>query len=597
MKLGSSKINLKIFLIDKTYYEFKELKSTQEKIELIKNNHLKKLRAKHDLDELTSLNETLTHSEEKDFEFWSYSYNQPKNQYYWKLFLPNNLTDKHNFEVIEFSYVLFIKYKSEIYCVIGGSGMSVIKKFIDPNFGIDLYQHFAKPTEDVLIELNSRGIASNISQKRHTFNLNQTISETLEYSDIPTKIKIILREEVKKTLFKKYDLGSDKSLLEIGAYFYLRKSLNFKELMELIKDIHSIKTNGNYTELTLFKNIKNENLITELDKILQNKIIDDIISHSSVNRKNIQQDVLEIVHPTKLERFYECDNFIIKKKYSRGKSDIEIKNRSDLYFECTKHINENTEKLNERFEIGKKLYTTSIIGRIKEKEITYATFYSHITAEIDYLDKKYFRIDAHWYYLQDKFVELMNIDAIDFYNKYHLDEKILNKWEPKKNEDYYNLSHSGKGYYVLDKVIKENIELCDILIVKDDKAYFVHVKNGFNTKMRELYIQVILSAKRLSNDLKNNKGSKYLKNTLDYYNERKPKNKIDTKDFIDRINKKEIQIIFVMAFKNNYYKDKKTIEKIELSKSNIAKYSMVRTVKEMQQQNNFGIRLIDISEL
>jgi hypothetical protein len=115
--------------------------------------------------------------------------------------------------------------------------------------------------------------------------------------------------------------------------------------------------------------------------------------------------------------------------------------------------------------------------------------------------------------------------------------------------------------------------------------------------MRELYIQVILSAKRLSNDLKNNKGSKYLKNTLDYYNERKPKNKIDTKDFIDRINKKEIQIIFVMAFKNNYYKDKKTIEKIELSKSNIAKYSMVRTVKEMQQQNNFGIRLIDISEL
>lgn len=597
MKLGSSKINLKIFLIDKTYYEFKELKSTQEKIELIKNNHLKKLRAKHDLDELTSLNETLTHSVEKDFEFWSYSYNQPKNQYYWKLFLPNNLTDKHNFEVIEFSYVLFIKYKSEIYCVIGGSGMSVIKKFIDPNFGIDLYQHFAKPTEDVLIELNSRGIASNISQKRHTFNLNQTISETLEYSDIPTKIKIILREEVKKTLFKKYDLGSDKSLLEIGAYFYLRKSLNFKELMELIKDIHSIKTNGNYTELTLFKNIKNENLITELDKILQNKIIDDIISHSSVNRKNIQQDVLEIVHPTKLERFYECDNFIIKKKYSRGKSDIEIKNRSDLYFECTKYINENTEKLNERFEIGKKLYTTSIIGRIKEKEITYATFYSHITAEIDYLDKKYFRIDAHWYYLQDKFVELMNIDAIDFYNKYHLDEKILNKWEPKKNEDYYNLSHSGKGYYVLDKVIKENIELCDILIVKDDKAYFVHVKNGFNTKMRELYIQVILSAKRLSNDLKNNKGSKYLKNTLDYYNERKPKNKIDTKDFIDRINKKEIQIIFVMAFKNNYYKDKKTIEKIELSKSNIAKYSMVRTVKEMQQQNNFGIRLIDISEL
>ena len=51
-----------------------------------------------------------------------------------------------------------------------------------------------------------------------------------------------------------------------------------------------------------------------------------------------------------------------------------------------------------------------------------------------------------------------------------------------------------------------------------------------------------------------------------------------------------------MAFKNNYRKSEKTIDKINNSKSNIAKYSIVQTVKEMQRLN-FEIRLKDISDI
>jgi hypothetical protein len=55
-------------------------------------------------------------------------------------------------------------------------------------------------------------------------------------------------------------------------------------------------------------------------------------------------------------------------------------------------------------------------------------------------------------------------------------------------------------------------------------------------------------------------------------------------------------INFVMAFNNNHYKGKPVLERIELCKSNIAKYSLVQVVKEMQQYR-FGIHLIDISDL
>jgi uncharacterized protein (TIGR04141 family) len=594
MKFDSDKIDLKIFKLNNSFYEFKD-KSTQERIDLIKDNHLKKLRHKYDLDEHHGLRLTISHSVEGDFELWSYCYNQPKDQFYWKLFLPESLSDGQNFEITEFSFVLFMKYKSNIYCAIGGSGMSVIKKYIDPNFGINIYQHIAKPTEDILIELNARGIASNISQKRHTFNLNQTISETLEYSEIPTKIKLVLRKELKESIFKKYNLGTDRTLLEVGSYFYLRKRIDFEELKELVVDLDKLLNDDNFTQLTLFRKIEDDGLINDLDNTLQNRIIDDVIKLSTPSRSTIQKDILEVVHPSKLERFYECNNYIIKAKYSRGKHDIEVNDRQNLYIKSIQHINDNTDDLTNRFEIGKKLFTLGIVGRVNEKELTYANFYAHIIAEIEHLGKKYFRIDGHWYFLKDEFLELMNSDAIEFYRKYELKEDILNPWEDGDDEDTYNLSHDYDDYYVLDKVIDSNIELCDLLIIEGDKAYFVHVKDGFNTKMRDLYVQVMLSAKRLSNDIKNNESSSYLKKTLRAY-KKKTKRKIDVNELTRQILEKEYQIIYVMAFKNNYRKSEKAIDKINNSKSNIAKYSIVQTVKEMQRLN-FEIRLKDISEI
>lgn len=595
MKFDSDKIDLKIFKLNNSFYEFKD-KTINERIELIKDNHLKKLRLKYNLDEHYNLRPKITHSIENNFELWSYCYNQPKDQFYWKLFLPESLSEGQNFEIIEFSFVLFLKYKTNIYCAIGGSGMSVIKKYIDPSFGINVYQHFAKPTEDVLIELNSRGIASNISQKRHTFNLNQTISETLEYSEIPTKIKLVLREELKNSIFKKYALGTERTLLEVGSYFYLRKRIDFNELKQLIIDLDKILDDENFTQLTLFRKIDDDSLIIELDKVLQNKIIDDVIKLSSQSRNTIEKDILEVVHPSKLERFYECNNYIIKAKFSRGKQDIELTERQELYINSIQHITNNSDDLTNRFEIGKKLFTLGIIGRIGSKELTYANFYAHIIAEIEYIEKKYFRIDGHWYFLKDEFLELMNSDAIEFYKKYELKEDILNKWEDGDDEDKYNLSHTKDNYYVLDKVIDSNIELCDLLIIQDDIAYFVHVKDGFNTKMRDLYVQVMLSAKRLSNDIKNNESSSYLKKTLRSYGNKNKKKSIDVNELTRKILKKEYQIVYVMAFKNNYHRSETTIDKISKSKSNIAKYSIVQTVKEMQRLN-FEIRLKDISDI
>ena len=197
----------------------------------------------------------------------------------------------------------------------------------------------------------------------------------------------------------------------------------------------------------------------------------------------------------------------------------------------------------------------------------------------------------YWLYNQ-------NLTVFVFYRTtVKLNKKILKKWEKGKDEDYYNTLHSIlPNHFVLDKVIKDNIELCDLLVLDNDRVFFIHVKNGFNATMRDLYIQVILSAKRLSNDLKNNIGSSYLLKTLKKYNKLNRTKKIDYNNLIGKLKNKELTINFVMAYNNGRYKGKTPLQKIDSSKSNIAKYSLVQVVKEMQQFN-FEINLYDISEL
>lgn len=590
------KFNLKIFLIDKNNFLLKN-KSNAEIIEFIKDNHKRGLHA-----EQTDLNiakPTLNNFIENKFEFYTYCYNQPKEQNYWKLFLPDELAKNQNFEIVEFSYVLFIIYKSNIYCTVGGSGFNVIQTFMDNNFGIDLYQHFAKPEEDIILKVGTRGVASNIAQKDNTFSYDQRISESLEYSEIPKKIKVLVRKELKKGIFKKYDLDQGKSIMEIGSYFSLRKKIDFEDLKSLVKDIHKIRSDkSNYTQLTLFSKIDDSQLLQDLDNGLKEKIIDDVILHNSPQELHkIREGIIEVINPKNLDKFFESNEFKVRFKKTWSKNDRIVKEKEDLYFECTEHIFKSLENINNRNEIKSKLFDLNIIGVVGQKESTFGNFYSHIVCERVHLAKKYFRVDGNWYYLDDKFLERINKDAISTYTQNELNEDLLKKWKKGWDEDTYNTSHTKANYFVLDKLLlKDNIELCDILIYQNNTLYFVHVKNGFTTQMRNLYIQVILSAKRLNNDLFNNVGSSYFVKTLEKYN-RKHNQNVDVKELHSKILNDEIAIEFVMAYNNYSYPGNKPVDKIELSDSNIAKYSLVQTVREMRSFRRFGIKVIDISKI
>jgi uncharacterized protein (TIGR04141 family) len=588
------RFNLKIFQIDRNFYELLN-KTSQEIVEIIRENHKKGLKAEDQ--DFEVVKPSLKSHIEGDFEFWTYAYNQPKELSYWESFLPNELSKDVDFKTVEFSFVLFVIYKNEIYCTVGGSGFNVIKKYIDNNFGIDLYQHFAKPAEDIIMKVSSRGVAGNISQRDNTFNYDQRISESLEYSEIPKKMKVIVRDELKKGIFQKYNLDDDKSIMEIGSYFTLKKQLSFKELKQLVFDIELIKSDkSNYVQLTLFTRIDDSEEIENLDNQLMERLVDNVLLHNTPLQLNdLNKDIIELVNSSKLEKFYECDEFKVRFKKTWSKNDLMVTNKESLFFECTKHIFNHLENINDRFKIKGLFYDLNIIGQVNGKDSTFGNFYSHVVCEMTYNSRKYFRIDAKWYFLNDKFLEQIKKDAISTYQQNKLELPLLLNWQKGWDEDTYNKKHKKKNYFILDKVIKDNIELCDILILENNTLYFVHVKNAFNTQMRNLYIQVTLSAKRLWNDLYNNTGSSYLKTTLKKHNNLNKNNKIDIEEVYNKIIEDEYKIEFVMAYNNYAYNGKTPEKKIELSESNIAKYSLVQTVREMRDYRRFGIKVIDIS--
>lgn len=104
MALASVKFNVKVFEIDKDHSKLKG-KTINDMIETIKENHKSHLYASNV--QISTAKPSLKPFKDGQFNLYTYCYNEPKPQNYWKLYLPSELVKDDKFEVIEFSFVLF----------------------------------------------------------------------------------------------------------------------------------------------------------------------------------------------------------------------------------------------------------------------------------------------------------------------------------------------------------------------------------------------------------------------------------------------------------------------------------------------------------
>ncbi|MGQ2984678.1 DUF6119 family protein [Flavobacterium sp.] len=582
---------IKIFQIDRSHYEFRNLGLAENHriINYVVNEHRKKVENTKDL------NVEIYPTEIDDVGFYVYLYNETEKDSYWKSFIPKELSQNLDFRILQLSFVLFASIDQNIYAIVGGGGSRVIIRYQNHRFGLDFFEYITDLNEDV-ISIEVRGISGKLTKRADIFKDGLKLIDVLNFTNIPSKINLILKKEIKDTLFDFIDFGERSTVLEISSYFNIKHKIEFESLTMLLKKINEVSQSDHKKSLTSFIEVKDKFLIensyrNQLILILFENMMDRYSPAKSDYPKKLD---IEFVHPSLIKEFYEAEEYVYK--FKGDKNGYKFYDRKNLFLEGLKLIYEKLENVT-LFEFTKIVSGLHLYGMRKNETLCHSVFLNHIVCEINVENRPIFQIDSRWYKVDDNFTDSINNICDQMLENNYLNGKVLyHLWDNYiENEDSYNrLYHLEENYWVFDKAISQNIELCDVMFEDDSNIYFIHVKDGFDAKIRDLSNQIQISANRFMNE-RNSGKTEFLSKVIDAYNHKavNADNLIDKDDFIKNVFDQGKSFVFVMAFRSNLKKLNQIRGNVSKAESNIAKYSLIQCVREMNTLS-YPIKLFEI---
>lgn len=505
--------------------------------------------------------------------------------------MPVAITSNQDFKIKNLTFTLFACIENRIFAIIGGDGAMVIKKFQNHKFGLELFEHLTDLNEDI-ISVTTRGISGNLTLNSSTFRDGQKLLDALNFTNIPSNLVVLLKEDIKNSAFDFIDFGDKNVHLEIASYFNIKHKINFEELHNLFIELNEIPKNSAPKSLTSFIQIKNLEKIEEFKKILFSKIREDAGNRFSPGRgTNPPKLDIDFIHPSKIQEFYQADYFEIKAK--GAKKGITISDRSILYMEGLRFLYNETSHMDQfefnQYLAGLRAYTWKGKQRIK------GLFWQYLTCEIEYQAEPVFHIDGNWYNVVDNFEQSINERAHHIIENNYLEVNILYKAWGSESEGEYNRKYEKEaGYTILDKALGQKIEFCDIMYETESSIYLIHVKGGFDAKMRDLGNQIVISANRFMND-RNSGSYSFIGEVIDSYNSRKENElyQINKGHYLEKFTSREKNIIFVLAYKPETKRVTQIRGNINMVNSNIAKFSLIQCVREMNTLS-YPVKVVEI---
>ena len=303
---------IKIFQIEKSHHKLNKIVGNHKIINHIVDFHRKKIN-----DEI-NLNKELLPKNIDGVNYYVYLYQEVEKEAHWKQFLPEQLSENLGFKLKKMSFVLFASIKDNIFAIVGGGGSRVITPFRNQRFGLELYEHLTQ-LDDEIVSITTRGISGTLTQDSRIFRNGQRISDTLNFTFIPSKIVLVLKDILKDSIFDFIDFGYKTIYLEISSYFNIKHRISFKELHNLFIKTDEILKTSNSNSLTSFIPIKEKSVDKdELIKLLFIKLRDDMINKFGQTRGvNPRKFDIDFIHPSNTNAFYECEHCEIKAKNAK----------------------------------------------------------------------------------------------------------------------------------------------------------------------------------------------------------------------------------------------------------------------------------------
>ncbi|WP_075351240.1 DUF6119 family protein [Algoriphagus marinus] len=574
--------DVKVYQINRGFYEFRNLNSSSGIIHHIINYHVE-----HSLRQI-DYDGNLPEYQKDNIKYSLYVYNEVEYVSPWKVYLPAEITEDNDFNVKASSFVLFAELEDRIFCIVGGRGISAIKRFINYSFGLELYEKFSNPTTDIVYTLFSRSLSGNLTSQFSTFKEQQILIDALSLGRIPIKILIGINQEGFLEIFNFLPLTENtEQFIEIGNSFWLKNKLTFDETHQLLQIVGDLLQRPSNNRISRFEEVKDQEFCdNSLIPGLSTNIFDD--SQRVASGSHAQLD-FDFVHPQKLLMFYECDSF--QAFYKKGKVPMySTNNRNEIYQGVLTKIRNDHGSINQ-FDFNGILWGIQIKGFKGGNEVTKAPFITHINCEYKINQTSYFFLDNRWYQAKGDFIDTINSESKQILKaKFWENNPLALSWNSSQTEGVYNLSYlNQQGFIVLDRMLGQNIELCDLLYETDTTIYLIHVKAGFDAKLRELTNQILISSSRLSNDLTTNKD--FVREVFQSF--QNSPNNIHSFDEERFLNLFEKNIEFVLAFCPKGVRND-VINNIEAFTSNVAKFSIISVSREMAT-NSYPLKIVELS--
>lgn len=136
---------------------------------------------------------------------------------------------------------------------------------------------------------------------------------------------------------------------------------------------------------------------------------------------------------------------------------------------------------------------------------TRGSLLTHLHGEVRHDGKTFFLLSGKWYEVDAVYIDQVTKDFFTILGDLDLPRtKIgMREWKSAHSEGEYNqTSISAPTFINGDRVLTDNVELFDGLASDGETTYLVHVKRGFDVKVRDVRSQVINSAQIIENDLR-----------------------------------------------------------------------------------------------
>jgi uncharacterized protein (TIGR04141 family) len=583
---------IKLYKLKTNHWELKHLSNNFERIQFIVDRH-RKLTEKHN-----EVGIPVPHLYYKRLHFHLYNFNVSSSVSSWKKFFPPILTGEQEFATQTPSFVLFAHDKKVIFVIVGGSGSHAIKRYFDFNFGLDMTTRIITPDTDIVHFAEVRGITGNIAGKAEMYRKDQKIYEIDSFGKIFKKILFELNNEVLKEQFHVdiEKIRKSKVMSEASKGFSIRTALDFDRLCVFIHDCIDILDKQEKIQISTFVPVLDEEYVFRSINISLFKTIQDRLKAKTVERATMSFFDYDFCHPEKILQFYECDEYLVYGKHAKDpfwRTD----DKTTIFDSVLDYTREN-------IDISSLKNIMSFLGGVKVRGIkngtgeTHAPFMSHLSCEIFHKDRNVFKIDDQWFEIRGNFIQQLNQECRLIFANHgvsgFLNEVWINPDHKDYSEDWYNKQYLEYGdFFVLDKVLSQNIELCDLLFITEGELFLFHVKKGFNGMMRDLTNQVTISARRLWIDIKT-KEKPFLAELYDSFS--RSDNFLYTympskEEFIELFLKNKIT--YVISFCSMNKTGRRVFREVETFRSNIAKYSLTEAIKEMKDQE-FGIKILEI---